>query len=82
VQSFVTLSFQLIQVNNMCICMRRKKKEEDDARSSLIIIAALTNSKKAPPPPIQAYGLFRVELSFFDHLDRGARVTCVTMPTA
>jgi hypothetical protein len=27
-------------------------------------------------------GLFRVELSFFDRVDRGARVTHVTMPTA
>jgi hypothetical protein len=28
------------------------------------------------------YGWFRVELSFFDRVDRGARVTCVTIPTA
>jgi hypothetical protein len=27
-------------------------------------------------------GLFRAELSFFDRVDRGARVTRVTMPTA
>jgi hypothetical protein len=27
-------------------------------------------------------GLFQVELSFFDHVGRGARVTRVTMPTA
>jgi hypothetical protein len=28
------------------------------------------------------YGWFRVELSFFDRVDRGAHVTRVTMPTA
>jgi hypothetical protein len=28
------------------------------------------------------YGLFRVELSFFDRVDRGALVTRVTIPTA
>jgi hypothetical protein len=31
---------------------------------------------------VYSYGLFRVELSFFDRVDRGARATRVTMPTA
>jgi hypothetical protein len=31
---------------------------------------------------VRVNGLFQVELSFFDCVDRGAHVTCVTMPTA